>query len=105
MWCHGATPKQNIEVHGHNKIILAPYAFLRISSSIVCSSYLLVFYVDNILDDKNTLCNGCFLTRFISFIQNLQVKWTVFDLSHEDVFSKSNQLVPVQPSKRAFEGV
>jgi hypothetical protein len=29
---------------------------------------LLVFYVGNILDDKNTLCNDCFLNRFIGFI-------------------------------------
>jgi len=27
----------------------------------------LVFYVGNILDDKNTLCNGCILNRFIGF--------------------------------------
>jgi hypothetical protein len=26
-------------------------------------SILLVFYIGNILVDKNTLCNGCFLTR------------------------------------------
>jgi hypothetical protein len=31
---------------------------------------------------KNTLCNGCFLNRFINFIQSLQVKWTVFVSSH-----------------------
>jgi hypothetical protein len=43
---------------------------------------LLVFYVGYILDDKNTLCNGCFLNRIIDLIQNLQVLWTVFILSH-----------------------
>jgi hypothetical protein len=31
---------------------------------------LLVFYAGNILIDKNTLCNGCILNRFISFIQS-----------------------------------
>jgi hypothetical protein len=39
---------------------------------------LLVFYVGNILVDKNTLCNGCILNRFIDFIQSLQVIWAVF---------------------------
>jgi hypothetical protein len=29
--------------------------------------YMLVFYVGHILDDKNTLCNGCNLNRMISF--------------------------------------
>jgi len=43
---------------------------------------LLVFYVGYILDDKNTLCNGCYLNRIIGLIQNLQVLWTVFILSH-----------------------
>jgi hypothetical protein len=33
---------------------------------------LLVIYVGNILDSKNTLCNTCFLNRFICFIQILQ---------------------------------
>jgi hypothetical protein len=28
---------------------------------------LLVFYVGNILVDKNTLCNGCILNRFYRF--------------------------------------
>jgi hypothetical protein len=31
------------------------------------SGSLLVFYVGYILDDKNTLCNGCNLNRTISF--------------------------------------
>jgi hypothetical protein len=43
---------------------------------------LLVFYVDNILVDKNTLCNGSILNRFIGFIQSLQVICTVFISSH-----------------------
>jgi hypothetical protein len=43
---------------------------------------LLVFYVGNILDDKNTLCNGYILNRLIGFIQSLQVLWTVFVSSH-----------------------
>jgi len=43
---------------------------------------LLVFYVGNILDDKNTLCNSFFLNRFINFIQSLQVIWVVFVSSH-----------------------
>jgi hypothetical protein len=34
---------------------------------------LLVFYVDYILDDKNTLCNGCILTGWSVFNQNLHV--------------------------------
>jgi len=42
----------------------------------------LVFFVGNILDDKNTLCNGCFLNRFIGFIQSLQVIWIVLVSSH-----------------------
>jgi hypothetical protein len=42
----------------------------------------LVFYVGNILDDKNTLCNSCILNRLIDFIQSLQVIWTVFVSSH-----------------------
>jgi hypothetical protein len=33
----------------------------------------LVFYVGYILDDKNTLCNGCYLNKIIGLIQNLQV--------------------------------
>jgi hypothetical protein len=59
---------------------------------------LLVFYVGNILVDKNTLCNGCILNRFIGFIQCLQVIWTVFVSSHvtshkflEDVHEDSVQ--------------
>jgi hypothetical protein len=58
----------------------------------------LVFYVGNILDDKKTLCNGCFLNRIIGFIYSLQVLWTVFVLSHvtghnflEDVHEDSLQ--------------
>jgi hypothetical protein len=42
----------------------------------------LVFYVGYILDDKNTLCNGCYLNKIIGLIQNLQVIWTVFISSH-----------------------
>jgi hypothetical protein len=42
----------------------------------------LVFYVGYILDDKNTLCNGCYLNRIISLIHNLQVLWTMFISSH-----------------------
>jgi hypothetical protein len=59
---------------------------------------LLVFYVGYILDDKNTLCNGCYLNRVIGLIQNLQVLWTVFISSHvpchkslEDVHEDSMQ--------------
>jgi hypothetical protein len=59
---------------------------------------LLVFYVSNILVDKNTLCKSCILNRFIGFIQNLQVIWTVFVSSHvtgnmfqEDVHEDSMQ--------------
>jgi hypothetical protein len=43
---------------------------------------LLVYYVGYILDEKNTLCNGCYLNRIIGLIQNLQVIWTVFISSH-----------------------
>jgi hypothetical protein len=43
---------------------------------------MLVFYVGNILVDKNILCNGCILNRFIGFIQSLQVIWTVFVSCH-----------------------
>jgi hypothetical protein len=39
---------------------------------------LLVFYVGYILDDKNTLRNGCYLNRIIGLIQNFQVLWIVF---------------------------
>jgi hypothetical protein len=59
---------------------------------------MLVFYVGNILDDKNTLCNGCFLNMIIGFIQSLQVIWTVPISSHvighkflEDVHEDSMQ--------------
>jgi hypothetical protein len=31
-------------------------------------SYVLVFYIGNILVDKNTLCNGCFLNRIFGSI-------------------------------------
>jgi len=60
---------------------------------------MLVFYVNCILDDKNTLCNGCYLNRIIGLIQNLQVLWTVFISSHvprhkflEDVHEDSIQI-------------
>jgi hypothetical protein len=43
---------------------------------------LIVFYIGYILDDKNTLCNGCYLNRIIGLIQNLQVIWTLFISSH-----------------------
>jgi hypothetical protein len=43
---------------------------------------MLVFYVGYILDDKNTLCNGCIFNRIIGLIQNLQVIWSVFISSH-----------------------
>jgi hypothetical protein len=79
---------------------------------------LFLFYVGYILDDKNTLCNSCFLNRIIGLIQNLQVLWAVFISSlvswlnfledvHEDSMlnSKSAKSVPVQPSVRDFEGV
>jgi hypothetical protein len=36
---------------------------------------MLVFYVGYILDDKNTLCNDCYLNRIIGLIQNLQVSY------------------------------
>jgi hypothetical protein len=59
---------------------------------------LFVFYIGNILVDKNTLCNDCFLNRFIGFIQSLQVTWTLFVSSHvtghkflEDVHEDSMQ--------------
>jgi len=81
-------------------------------------SIVLVFYAGNILVDKNTLYNGCFLNRSIGFIQSLQVIWIVFVSSHvighkflEDVHEdfiqifKSNQPVPVQPFRGAFEGI
>jgi hypothetical protein len=38
---------------------------------------LLVFYIGNILVDKNTLCKCCFLNRIISYIQSFHVIWTV----------------------------
>jgi len=37
----------------------------------------LVFYIGNILIDKNTLCNGCFLNKIIGYIQSLHVIWIV----------------------------
>jgi hypothetical protein len=65
---------------------------------ILCCWVVLVFYAGNILVDKNTLCNGCILNRFIGFIQCLQVIWTVFISSHvtshkflEDVHEDSTQ--------------
>jgi hypothetical protein len=79
---------------------------------------MLVFYVGNILVDKNTLCNYCILNRFIDFIQNLQVIWIVFVSSHvtghkflEDVHEEIpcnfqvRSTGSVQPSGRAFEGI
>jgi hypothetical protein len=61
---------------------------------------LLVFYVGNILDDKNTLCNGCNLNRMISSFQSLHVIWTMFISSHvtdhkflEDVHKDSMQFL------------
>jgi hypothetical protein len=61
-------------------------------------SIVLVFYAGNILIDKNTLCNGFFLNRFIGFIQSLQVIWIAFVSSHvighkflEDVHEDSMQ--------------
>jgi hypothetical protein len=78
----------------------------------------LVFYVGYILDDKNTLCNGCIFNRMIggyiesSCIQTMFKSKLVIDQKlledvHEDSLqnSKPNQPVPVQPSRRAFEGV
>jgi hypothetical protein len=64
---------------------------------------MLVFYVGYILDDKNTLCNGCYLNKIIGLIQNLQDLWTVFISSHvtchkyledvhEDPMQNSSQL-------------
>jgi hypothetical protein len=77
----------------------------------------LVFYIGYILDDKNTLCNGCFLTR-------LSVLFRVFkygqclmschvyghkfleDANEDSVQNpRQKQLVPVQLSGRAFEGI
>jgi len=59
----------------------------------------LVFYVGYILNDKNTLCNGCYSNRIISLIHNLQVLSTVFISSHvpchkflEDVHEDSMQI-------------
>jgi len=43
---------------------------------------MLVFYVGYILDDKNTLCNGCIFNRIIGLIQNLEV-------AYEDSMHKS----------------
>jgi hypothetical protein len=43
---------------------------------------LLVFYVGYILDDKNTLCNGCKLTGWSVLIQSLHVIWIVFISNH-----------------------
>jgi hypothetical protein len=72
------------------------------------------FYVGYILDNKNTLCNGCFLNRIIGLIQNLQVLCTMF-ISNlvpchkflEDVHEDSMQ-IPSQLAgscATAFEGV
>jgi len=65
---------------------------------LVWETYLLVFYVGYILNDKNTLCNGCILTGWYVFIQSLHVIWTVFFSSHvtdlkfiEDVHEDSMQ--------------
>jgi hypothetical protein len=59
---------------------------------------LLVFYVGDILVDKNTLCNGFILNWFIGFMQSHQVIWTTFISSHvtghkflEDVHEDSMQ--------------
>jgi hypothetical protein len=72
---------------------------------------LLVFYVGNILDDKNTLCNGYIFYRMIdvysesSCIQKMFKSKLVTDQKlledvHENSLqnSKPNQPVPVQPS-------
>jgi hypothetical protein len=36
-----------------------------------------VFYMGNILVNKNILCNGCFLNKIFGSIQSLHVIWTV----------------------------
>jgi hypothetical protein len=83
---------------------------------------LLVFWL-NYGWNKNTLCkNGCILTGQ-SVVQSSCIRKTVFksessyiqtsivhkllEVIHEESFAKTktNQLVPVQPSGRAFEGV
>jgi hypothetical protein len=63
---------------------------------------MLLFYVGYILDDKTTLCNGCYLNRIIGLIQNLQDIWTMFISSYvpcykflEDVHEDS-MLIPSQ---------
>jgi hypothetical protein len=35
----------------------------------VMVNVMLVFYVGNILNDKNTLCNGCILNRLIGLFK------------------------------------
>jgi hypothetical protein len=79
---------------------------------------LLVFYIGNILVDKNTLCNACVLTGWSFFnsesscIQTMIKSKTINDYKLlKDVLEESlqnprqKQSVPVQPSGRAFEGV
>jgi hypothetical protein len=85
---------------------------------LLCSSLkLLVFYIGNILVDKNTLCNNCFLTGFrlySEFSSNMDSVFfhalcliTSFKKMYMNITCnfKSEQPVPVQPSGWAFEGI
>jgi hypothetical protein len=77
----------------------------------------LVFYIGNILVDKKTLCNGYVLTRWLVFnseyscIQTMIKSKTIIDHKllkdvHEEFLQnpRQKQSVPVQLSRRAFEG-
>jgi hypothetical protein len=85
---------------------------------LLSKSKLLVFYIGNILVEKNTLCNGCIFNKMIgvysesSCIQTMFKSKLVTDQKliedvHDDSLqnSKPNQQIPVQLFRRAFEGV
>jgi len=79
---------------------------------------LLVFYIGNILVDKDTLCNDCFLIGLLVLFRVFKLHGQCLISCHVHghkflrrcqwrfhAISKSEQLVPVQPSRLAFEGV
>jgi len=86
----------------------------RMAKGGVCEYFILATFWIN----KNTLCNGCNLTRWSVFNSESSCIQTIFKSKKvsdhkllEDVHEESlqnprqKQSVPVQPSERAFEGV
>jgi ferredoxin len=78
----------------------------------------LVFYIDNILVDKNTLCKGCFLTGILVQFRVFKYYGQCLNSCHMSVhkllknvhedsmqFLSQKLPVPMQPSVQAFEGV